>query len=194
MEETAPIRRIPPTITRPTSAAMTPPDSQTGAPSATEAERETVFAWFMLPLPKLRFEARRVIKTRANSLSVVRFDCNDYSVPTEYAHREVTAIERAIAQESGSLAQLLAPRMRIVLIIGIALATLQQVTGINVFLYFGPEIFRGIAGAEMDVALLQTLVASPQLWSKHLLLWLTHQRQLAQSTAATLFSAFWLRS
>ena len=76
----------------------------------------------------------------------------------EQAHREVTAIERAIAQESGSLAQLLAPRMRIVLVIGIALATLQQVTGINVFLYFGPEIFRGIAGAEMDVALLQTLV------------------------------------
>jgi len=45
----------------------------------------------MLALPKMRFEARRVIKTRANSLSLVRFDRNDYSVPTAFAHHEVTA-------------------------------------------------------------------------------------------------------
>jgi hypothetical protein len=30
--------------------------------------------------------------THANSLSLVRFDCNDYSVPTQYAHRPVVAI------------------------------------------------------------------------------------------------------
>jgi SP family xylose:H+ symportor-like MFS transporter len=35
---------------------------------------------------------------------------------------------------------------------------LQQITGINVFLYFAPEIFKGIAGAESDAALLQTVV------------------------------------
>ncbi len=29
---------------------------------------------------------------QANSLSLVRFDCNDYSVPTEYAHQAVLAI------------------------------------------------------------------------------------------------------
>jgi hypothetical protein len=32
--------------------------------------------------------------------------------------------------------------MKIVLVIGIVLAVLQQVTGINVFLYFGTEIFK----------------------------------------------------
>jgi transposase len=46
----------------------------------------------LLPLPAAVFEARRVVKTRANSLSLVRFDRNDYSVPTAFAHHEVTAI------------------------------------------------------------------------------------------------------
>jgi len=44
------------------------------------------------------------------------------------------------------------------MLIGIALAILQQVTGINVILYYGPELFKNIAGANMDAALLQTIV------------------------------------
>jgi len=44
-----------------------------------------------LALPAEAFEARRVRTARANSLSLVRFDCNDYSVPTDYAHHELTA-------------------------------------------------------------------------------------------------------
>ena len=46
----------------------------------------------MLPIPGNRFEARRVKNAKANSLSLVRFDRNDYSVPTQYAHREMTAV------------------------------------------------------------------------------------------------------
>lgn len=46
----------------------------------------------MLPLPPRPFEARRVELGQANSLSLVRFDCNDYSVPTQYAHHDVTAV------------------------------------------------------------------------------------------------------
>ena len=46
----------------------------------------------MLPLPEDPFEARRMEPCQANSLSLVRFDCNDYSVPTEYAHQAVLAI------------------------------------------------------------------------------------------------------
>ena len=38
------------------------------------------------------FEARRVESAKANSLSLVRFDTNDYSVPTAYAHHHVTAV------------------------------------------------------------------------------------------------------
>ncbi|MCI0571047.1 MAG: IS21 family transposase, partial [Myxococcaceae bacterium] len=45
-----------------------------------------------LPLPTQRFEARRVETTRASSLALVRFDRNDYSVPTRWAHHPVTVI------------------------------------------------------------------------------------------------------
>jgi len=44
----------------------------------------------MRSLPSVDFEACRVRATRANSLSLVRFDSNDYSVPVRYAYREVT--------------------------------------------------------------------------------------------------------
>lgn len=43
-----------------------------------------------LPLPAAPFDACRKISTRANSLSVVRFGGNDYSVPVRYAHHELT--------------------------------------------------------------------------------------------------------
>jgi len=46
----------------------------------------------MLPIPDNRFEARRVSTGQSNSLSLVRFDRNDYSVPTQYAHREVILV------------------------------------------------------------------------------------------------------
>ena len=45
-----------------------------------------------LSIPPQEFEARRVKPAQANSLSLVRFDCNDYSVPTQYAHHLVTVI------------------------------------------------------------------------------------------------------
>jgi transposase len=48
-------------------------------------------AWF-LTIPPQEFEARKVKSAKANSLSLVRFECNDYSVPTEYAHHNVTVI------------------------------------------------------------------------------------------------------
>lgn len=75
-----------------------------------------------------------------------------------HAEREMQKINAALAQESVSLRQLLAPDMIVLLIIGISLAVLQQVTGINVFLYYAPEIFKAVAGANTDIALLQTVV------------------------------------
>jgi hypothetical protein len=46
----------------------------------------------MLALPDDRFEVRRVEQVAANSLSLVRFDRNDYSVPTAFAHHDVTCV------------------------------------------------------------------------------------------------------
>jgi hypothetical protein len=42
-----------------------------------------------LALPAVAFDACRKQPTRANSLSLVRFDDNDYSVPVSYAHYEI---------------------------------------------------------------------------------------------------------
>ena len=44
-----------------------------------------------LPLPEMAFDASLKVPTFATSLSLVRFDCNDYSVPTEFAHHAVLA-------------------------------------------------------------------------------------------------------
>ena len=43
----------------------------------------------MLDLPQEEFEARRTTQAGANSLSLVRFDNNSYSVPVKYAHRKI---------------------------------------------------------------------------------------------------------
>jgi transposase len=45
-----------------------------------------------LPLPSRPFEARRITQAAADSLSLVRFDTNSYSVPTAYAHRQLTVV------------------------------------------------------------------------------------------------------
>lgn len=42
-----------------------------------------------LPLPATPFEACKKVSTTSNSLSLVRFDSNDYSVPVAYAHHPV---------------------------------------------------------------------------------------------------------
>jgi len=43
----------------------------------------------MLPLPPAPYEACEKIAARVSSLSLVRYRGNDYSVPTEYGHRQV---------------------------------------------------------------------------------------------------------
>ena len=66
-----------------------------------EEERPTFLA-----LPPAPFEACRVEQRRASSLSLVRFQSNDYSVPVEYAHREVTVkgyVEKLVICHKGQV-------------------------------------------------------------------------------------------
>lgn len=76
---------------------------------------------------------------------------------SSHAQSELTEIQAAIAQESGTIGQLFQPGMRVALAIGIALAVLQQITGINVFLYFASEIFKKL-GSNTNAALLQQAI------------------------------------
>jgi sugar porter (SP) family MFS transporter len=76
---------------------------------------------------------------------------------TDYARIELESIKSAIAFEEDSIKTLLKPGLFRVLVIAVLLAILQQVTGINVFLYFAPEIFKQL-GSHTDTAMLQTIV------------------------------------
>jgi len=59
------------------------------------------------------------------------------------AAEQIEEIRDALASESRSVRQLFRPGLRAPLLIGTVLAILQQVTGINVVLYYAPEIFKG---------------------------------------------------
>jgi transposase len=59
-----------------------------GKPDTKEAMLEEESKFF-LPLPATPFDACRKLSTPTTSLSLARFDCNDYSVPTRWANRLV---------------------------------------------------------------------------------------------------------
>ncbi|MBW7997285.1 MAG: sugar porter family MFS transporter [Candidatus Glassbacteria bacterium] len=72
------------------------------------------------------------------------------------AEAELLRIENSLGTQEASLSELFRPGMRVVLAIGIVLAVLSQVTGINVIMYYAPEIFKQV-GSGLDTALLQTV-------------------------------------
>lgn len=73
------------------------------------------------------------------------------------AEAEADEIAETIAQEDTSVLQLFQPGLRVALLVGVALAILQQVTGINVVLYYAPEIFKSV-GRASDIAIYQTVI------------------------------------
>jgi SP family arabinose:H+ symporter-like MFS transporter len=64
--------------------------------------------------------------------------------PTALA--QTAEIRTSLAEESGSLQELLAPHLRKPLAIGILLAVFSQITGINTVIYYGSILFRSTAG------------------------------------------------
>lgn len=75
----------------------------------------------------------------------------------ELAKKEVLDIKQSFEQESGSIKQLFSPGLRVALIVGVGLAFLQQVTGINAVMYYAPEIFKA-TGAGTNASLVQTIL------------------------------------
>jgi len=73
-----------------------------------------------------------------------------------YAQAEITAIEEALRIENSSrssLRELLSPGIRRVLLIGIALAVLQQWTGINVIFNYAGDVYRSAGFKANDIFL-----------------------------------------
>ena len=77
----------------------------------------------------------------------------------EFSASEFASIRDSLSGEKGTWNELFSPNLRLPLVIGIALAILQQVTGINVFMYFGATIFKTMSQSTgVDAGLLQQVV------------------------------------
>lgn len=70
----------------------------------------------------------------------------------EKADKEHREIRDALAREDGTLRELLAPGLRLALIVGIGLSFFGQLTGVNVVIYYGPTILEN-AGFALENAL-----------------------------------------
>jgi sugar porter (SP) family MFS transporter len=76
----------------------------------------------------------------------------------EQALVQLRQIKDAIAQESGSLAELFRPGLRTALIIGVVLAVLQQITGINTVLFYGSILFKDHAASGQSSAIFANVI------------------------------------
>lgn len=70
----------------------------------------------------------------------------------EQALVEVSHIQRAVAEESGSIRQLFQPGLRRPLWIAVFLAVLQQITGMNTVFFYGSVIFKELMGSQSETA------------------------------------------
>ncbi len=76
----------------------------------------------------------------------------------EFAPAELKEIEETLKnQEESTFSDLLAPKIKPLLFIGIILAVFQQITGINTIMYYAPKIFANV-GQSNDSALFQTIL------------------------------------
>jgi sugar porter (SP) family MFS transporter len=77
----------------------------------------------------------------------------------DFAATEITAIRDSLSGEKGTWSELFSKTLLRPLLLGITLAILQQVTGINVFMYFGATIFKTMSSSTgVDAGLLQQII------------------------------------
>ncbi|MEN8227018.1 MAG: sugar porter family MFS transporter [Bacteroidota bacterium] len=68
------------------------------------------------------------------------------------ARAELAAIHASVSERSGTIAELFKPGFRLALIVGVGLSVFGQFTGVNIIVYYGPDIL-GNAGYNFDNAL-----------------------------------------
>ncbi len=75
----------------------------------------------------------------------------------EAAKKEVLEIKESFREERTPFRELFKPGLRFALFVGVGIAVLQQITGINAILYYAPEILKE-TGAGTNAALVQTIL------------------------------------
>jgi sugar porter (SP) family MFS transporter len=120
---------------------------------ATGIAPSVLFAVLLIPIP----ESPRWLIERKREDEAKRI-LNKVAGPV-FAATEFNSIKAAPSQKQGTWGEFFSRRLRIPLALGIALAVLQQVTGINVFLYFGATIFKTLsAKTGVDAGLLTQII------------------------------------
>ncbi len=89
----------------------------------------------------------------------------------ETAKREIVEIKETLEEKTGSIKQLFRPGLRLALFIGVSLAVLSQLTGINAIIYYGPRIFEsagfGVADSldsQVIIGVINVLFTLIALW------------------------------
>ena len=109
-----------------------------------------VFIFLLLPVPESpRWLAKQ---NRWNEADSILAKING----RENADREMISIRESLAEKQAPFSDLLKPGLRTALIIGIVLSVFSQITGINVIMYYAPEIFKA-TGSGSTSALMQTV-------------------------------------
>lgn len=89
------------------------------------------------------------------------------------ADRELAEIRASLSHQKAGVAVLLSPQLRMPLMIGMLLAALQQVTGINTVIYYAPTIFQFAGFNSAQGAILATAgVGFVNMFATIIALWL----------------------
>ena len=78
-------------------------------------------------------------------------------LPSQDVEKEIATIRSSLTVKEGSWKDLLEPWIRPALVVGIALAFFQQVTGINTIIYYAPTIFEFAGFESHKVSILATV-------------------------------------
>ena len=85
--------------------------------------------------------------------------------------KEVDDIQQVLSEETGDWRQLFRPGIRLAMFIGISLAVLSQLTGINAIIYYGPKIFEmagfttgGSLGSQVIIGVINVLFTLIAIW------------------------------
>ena len=109
-----------------------------------------IFIILLLPIP----ESPRWLskQNRWNEADAILAKVNG----RENADKEIISIRESLTEKQAPFSDLMKPGLRTALIIGIVLSVFSQITGINVIMYYAPEIFKA-TGSGSSSALMQTV-------------------------------------
>ena len=105
-------------------------------------------------ISKSRIEAARKVLQRARTAS--------------HVDAEIADIQHSMAQQGkGGMAGLFQPSLRMSMIVGLGLATFQQITGINTVIYYAPTIFKFAGISAAGPAILAGAGLAGVMWFSH---------------------------